>query len=222
MTFLTWKTYYFLRRSIVRLSLFILSPVMMILLMNWLNIQHYYTMIYMISMGWFINVILFNVEDLLFSEALIASPFDIKTLWRAQNTIRLAMGVIWPFMCLLIYLVLFKQLVLIDLLVQSIACGVFGYGLLLNSTVHYSDYSKVKVMVSSIVAVLHISIVASLLLGYFPLQLMVYGIPVIFVVGCVLILIAHLLFGEGNPELLLIHTKDLVNSSKDHSQLIME
>lgn len=220
-----WRKLNLLKNSKARLISYIISPIIILLILHYRKINNeLFSFSYLLITSCFLSFVIFSVEDLAFSEVILACPKSLKKLWLSYFIINLGFTILLPYFIINLYSIILKKEYLIIFLKQGILAGLLSSSLQLLGTVHFSDYSRFKQLIASISIIVYLgySVFIMIYNKIFFVDIKYYN----YVVGVIIFsllnyLLAFIIFGKGNIEKLLINTKPLLNTVKDNSNIIV-
>lgn len=204
-----WKRLLTIKDSKVRLYLFLLIPPMYFFFIqskvNIDNIIAYFPLICTL----FLSLVHWNVEDLIYSENIIATILNKKIIWKSNFIFIVFSGYIYStiIMCLglLILKLVFGNNISINILpcIQYIVSIFIAVVIISLSTIYYCDFSKTKQYFSSIFS---ISNLLSLLIFYYfgnRISISIVNIVISLIISVILFIIANRLVNLSSNETLI-------------------
>ena len=225
MNALLWKRCKMLVREKARGAAYVLSPVFIAL---WLVYQDASGLAFGASMVFACaaleNFVVFSVDDLAFSEAMLASPLTVKKIWVYSAAVNIILTLLPAFLWLTIFAAISGYPGTGEIVIGAISAALLSSALQPLSLVHLSDYSRKRQVIASVAACINIAISALLLFYASSLPEMGTSLLLFSSVGLSIILLAvsFVVFGQGSPEKLLNNTKEFVSVVSDNSKLVVE
>ncbi|QOR36625.1 hypothetical protein IMX26_07410 [Clostridium sp. 'deep sea'] len=211
-----WKKYLNIKKNKVKTLLFLLMPIVYFILNTIKEININTTIAYFPFICTLLsNLCNWSLEDLVYTEVILTSKINIKSIWKANHLFIAIAGYCYSLTVLFIAVItssiLYNNVHGISVL-AVLMCFFFvlaDIAILANSTVHYSDFSKLKQIYSSIFGIASIALPTLFLFKtqYFAVN------PLYFsgIVGgsIILLYVANLIVNTTNNESLIINMQKL-------------
>lgn len=217
MNAIIWKKYINIRNNKTRLYLFLVFPILYFILLNFMYIDTNVILAYFaFTCTLCSNFFHWNVEDLIYSEVMLVSQISIKKYWRTNYLLITLSGYIYSFLILIIGSVLCTALTDRDFsfsgsaAVQSITLIVTAMSVIAMSSVHYSDFSRIKQIYTGVFGVM--PIIVPIFLCLYPKYFIVdyyFGVWIV-VISVLLIILSEIIVGRTKNENLVINIQKLV------------
>lgn len=215
---LIWKKYIEIRTNKTKTIIFFISPIIYFLFLHMYGVQ-YRTIVSFFSLAFtlFSSLIHWNVEDLVYSEALLVTRLDTKKSWRINYIFVSILGNIYAYIVLFICTFILNMIgniefhLSIDIVIQNLCNILLSMAILGMGTLQYSDFSKAKQIFTSVFSILSIAA---------PVALVVYGnmvyltrviVIIELVLSSVLILAGELIMRLTSNERLIFNIQKMVD-----------
>ncbi|WP_194191479.1 hypothetical protein [Clostridium chrysemydis] len=167
-------------------------------------------------------ILLFNIEDLLYSEVILGTPLTLKRIWTINATIIVTISVVYCELILVGLLILTSSFSIITFkaIIMNLISILLSLGLILMSTIHWKNYSKGNQYLASVFALINfVSPFAFLFYANYLININLIGY---FIISILLIILGTLYFKAGNAEELIINAEEFITSYDNQNTVISE
>ncbi|MGH4123318.1 MAG: hypothetical protein ACREV6_10375 [Clostridium sp.] len=228
MSAILWRKIKIITTSKLKVFIFFINPFIILPLFYYrqINIESIVVIFPYIFTG-ICTMLFFSMEDLIFSEVILATPITLKKIWVTNALFTLVVAFVYAEITLAIFIFTLHSLNLIQgLSILSIILNVSGifftFGMLLASTLHLSDYSKSKQYFSSVFAGINVLVAFVFIIKGDILNVTFNVLIIVLVATILLVTISFMLFKNGNKERLIINTQSFINNIDVDENIISE
>lgn len=173
------------------------------------------------------TIVFFSIEDLIFSEVILATPIKIKEIWLVNTMFDFCVFTIYGELALTVSVLgLYLLNVISGISLVSITFNMvslfFVVAMLLASTIHFSDYSKFSQYAASIFAIVNVATPFALLVSGDVISITYNKVYLLAAASALITLIAFSLFRSGNKEKMIINTQSFVEMVNGSENIISE
>lgn len=152
-----WKKRQLFKKSKVRLLCYVAIPILVFVFFHLRNIEKITIgFSYILVTSSLLNMVVFEVEDLAFSEAILCTPKTLKQVWLSNFFVNIVHTVFVSLVYFIAYILIFDREQLLNHLSYAAIAALLSSSLQLLSLVHLSDYSKLKQWLASFAAIIFI------------------------------------------------------------------
>lgn len=218
MNALIWKKYIGIKTNKTKTLLFFISPIIYFIILFMYGVQ-FEIIISFLSLAFtlFTSMIHWNVEDLVYSEALLVTSMDSKKSWRLNYIFISILGNVYAYLVLLVGTLILQICGVIEYHFSSTvfmqnACNIFiGMAILGMGTLQYSDFSKMKQLFTSIFSIMSIVVPIGLVVVGNSIHITKMIIMIELIASILLVLIGEIIVRTASNEKLIFNMQKMVD-----------